>query len=335
MIQFLFLPILQSSPYVKDVSGAFLPSRGTIILIILLVAGVIGIPATIYILKSKKSKRDDEDNKEFSYLKKLEELNLSEHEIEILNTLALYLPPGQNRQRLLTNRLFFDNCEKQLRDLEPIPDGELSALKVKLGFTAVAQGKEISSTVELEPEQMLHIDHEGIRSFMAFVDEIDTSELVLSVDDGVIPPGIGTDLYVTFDRREGRYSFNTSVTRVEGSVFGVDHSEQVKKRQKRKFFRKKVDKGVYVRLSGSTRSYVKSKLLEIGGGCTISNPEDKFPAGHFKQGNDIEIALRGDPPLRVYGEIIRTSEESRVLHLEFKIISEQVRDRLIGFVQTN
>jgi c-di-GMP-binding flagellar brake protein YcgR len=143
------------------------------------------------------------------------------------------------------------------------------------------------------------------------------------VDEGVrMPPGAAVDVY--FQSNAGVFTFRTRVLHERGKLISLSHCEDLKKYQKRKYYRKRTDLTVHV-YPFDEDVVLLSKFREIGGGgCSLLNPK-----GHFKVGDNVELRFRpDDSEIRITGTIMRISESGKVLHVNYEHIKDGLRDRI-------
>jgi c-di-GMP-binding flagellar brake protein YcgR len=136
---------------------------------------------------------------------------------------------------------------------------------------------------------------------------------------------------VYFMNKTGLYSFVTVVRKIQGYMVQVGHSEEIKRVQRRKYYRKKVNLPVFVKPADAHERPVRTTFHDLGGGgASMNNPGNRFQVGDRL---DLFFYFEGGKPLlKVQADVIRTSEEQSRLHLIFRTLSESSRDRIIGFV---
>jgi c-di-GMP-binding flagellar brake protein YcgR len=146
---------------------------------------------------------------------------------------------------------------------------------------------------------------------------------------------------VYFKNPSGIYVFASRVQAVEGGLLQLSHAEQVKRLQRRRFFRKKTALPVFIRPAAERGREVEEEREDVprrtafvdlgGGGAALVNPRRVFGVG-----DRIELffdIVGKKPQFRVTGEVIRTSDQGAKIHVLFDSMPEASRDRIIRFLR--
>ncbi|GEM_PF-1040413 len=321
------------SSFLSNVSKGLIQSPLQIALALIFVFSFFGILVLIYIIQNKKQLKLKIElaNEKFKHY--IEKLKLNPSEVEILNLMARHLKSPETQKHLLfTKAHIFNSCAQKEKSLGNVPESSISALRVKLGLTLKNRESPIHSTGELSQGIHLFIAQGKIRKFHGRIKAVTSQSLVVELEKGVIAPSAGTVLNVYFQRANGIFSFSTHVQKAENSTIHLAHSEKIKTSQKRKYYRKKISVPVYVRVAGSSEKPVRTNFYDLGGGgASITNPGKRF-----KMGDHVEVIffINRNERLDILGEVIRTSKNDELIHLNFEPIRESLRDRIIGFILT-
>jgi c-di-GMP-binding flagellar brake protein YcgR len=159
--------------------------------------------------------------------------------------------------------------------------------------------------------------------------------LVLNVPGA--PPTLarGQAVTVFLQNRAGLFSFATAVRSLDGGLLRLEHSEHLRRTQRRRYYRRRVDLPVEVRRigpEGAPPPATVSRLLDLGGeGASLRNP-----GGTFAQGEELELRFRlGGQPFVLQAEVLRVSRGGQVLHARFLALREASRDRILRALLQN
>lgn len=324
--------VLLQTPFLDAVSSGFRNNPVNIAIGLIVIVLILLIVILLVSLRNKDHERKAEEQAEREYLSIIEEKELDAADEELIERLFHYSNNTRARKvDLLKSRNLFLNCERDLLAKEKnVNQRRLAALRVKLNFGTKESGKQLFSTTEIPPKTEVLIKPENLNSFQGVTGESTPDELELFRTDGDFLPGTETRVKISFQRDDGVYTVNTQVLSMDLKKhrLGVEHTEHIDLVQNRKYFRQSVNLTVGVRTGGSSENYKKAQLHDIsGGGCSVENPGLRY-----RMGNHVEVYLKGNPPLRVLGEVVRFSEEKKIMHLSFDVLKPTVRDRLIGYV---
>ncbi len=310
--------------------SGFLKTPGQIAFFAAIIIVLFGGLLAFFIIQTKAQIKLRKEQAERMYALALKRLGPNPAEMSLIEKMIALLPREDMKYELLTKPAVFKQVEKLVLQKYPNLKDDVVALRIRLKFVATAEGKQIAGTAELPQNLILTFEMPNVRKFRGIVLETTPKEVRVKIEQKAVPPGPGTALKASFVRKEGVYSFETTVTSLEKSVIGLAHRENITVMQRRKYFRRAVNKEIQVRVGGSYKNFLQTTMLEIsGGGCTIVNP-DEF----FKVGDDVEIVMRTNPPLKLLGEVLRVDKqgEKTLAHLSFPTIKETLRDKLVGFV---
>jgi c-di-GMP-binding flagellar brake protein YcgR len=137
----------------------------------------------------------------------------------------------------------------------------------------------------------------------------------------------GEALRVYFQNRAGLFSFDSRILGVDDQGIRLRHAEEIRRIQRRKYYRKRVSQPVGVRDPGTEEQPVRSTLYDLGGnGASLKNPGRRYTAGDV-----VELSfMAAGERFSLVSEVLRTSKNGDVLHVRFAPMRETTRDRIIG-----
>jgi hypothetical protein len=296
---------------------------------IILVSGFIVFLSIFSTYQVKKRRQRGLQVEQTIFEKMVRGKNFSVSEIDLLKRLSLYLNKSQKRYELIENPHIFNACVKKLKEREKVAASLLSSLRMKLGFKAEGPERIPHSTAELNTDTPLLIIGKGKREVAGRISKIDSHSFVVGLEGAGALPSPGSRITVYFQKRSGLYEFQTAVRKIERGMMRLDHSEELKRIQRRKFYRKRVSFSVYIKRPGPEQQWVRTSLLDLGGGgASMENPWVGIQAG-----DEIEIVFpEKKPVLRVPAFVVRTSRASHNMHVRFGPMSNGDRDRIINYI---
>lgn len=322
------------SDFFEGVSSGFQRRPLEALIVILLVLLFVGFLLAAYLIQRRKSRRLRARQARERYEQLAQKLGLTAQEQRLVERLAAYLKDSNFKHQLLQNPSTFNYCAGRLSESGEFPASDLAELRLKLGFRIQNPERIPAATSELPigmPVLIVHQGREGVRRAGAAVHAQEPGSLVLSVaagSDASLPPA-GKPVTVYFQTRSGLFSFASEVRSFHEGLLHLSHAEKIRRTQRRRYYRKKVNLRVEVRRTGAgtEEPALASQLLDLGGeGASLRNPQKRFTAG-----NELELRFRlGGEPFVLSAEVLRVSRDAQVLHLRFVSLRESVRDRIIG-----
>jgi hypothetical protein len=315
-------------------SEQFRETTGDILTWGLIILGIILLITVPFVLRNIINKKREKKER-IEQIDKIKTRRKIDPELEdVIKLLADQNPRKDAVLQVLTDSGYFKSCERRLfNKLEPeeFPMENVNRLRFALGFVPEIEGRQLYNTAEIDPKREMKINPEGFSAFPAVITANTPYGFSVKRMDGNFLPGVGNPVSIEIMRDEGIYRFDTVIISIESGTILLEHREIKGFAQQRKYFRKELNREVNVRLGGTSGSYTKTRLIDLsGGGCSIENPD-----GAFKKGDDVEVYIETEEPIKVIGEVIRTSGNRKILHLSFPIIRDTVRDRIIGFLLQN
>jgi hypothetical protein len=312
-------------------SREFRESTGNFIIWLLIIIGIIILITVPFVVRKISIKRKEKEENRNKINRVKERRKIGPDLEDAISALAAQSSRGDAALHILTDSVFFKGCARKLfnQSGEPVVSmEEVNRLRFALGFAPEIEGRQLYNTAEIDPNREMNINPKGFSPFPAVLKTNTPYGFTVKRIEGDFLPGKNTAVTVKFARDEGVYNFDTKILSVEDGVLLLEHREIKGYAQNRKYFRKELDIQVNIRLAGSSEPYTTTRLIDLsGGGCSIENPGNRY-----RVRDDIEIKLQAEEPIVVSGEVIRTSEEGKYLHLSFHVVKDRVRDRIIGFL---
>ena len=314
----------------EEISQGFKHTPLEITLFIILVLGFISIFIIVYRYQLRKSRINMILQAQTIYNNIVRQKALSEFERNLLERLTTYLKSPYERNMLLENQSTFNACVKKLLMDEQIPSHHLSALRLKLGFKRQEPEQIPNSSVELTKDIPLLIIQRGGKECPGRFIKSNSDFLSIAIEKGISPPQSGDPIRIYFQKPSGLFYFSSLVKKANEGILRVAHSENIKRLQRRMYYRKKLKMPVYVRLSGTPDRPIRSIFTDLGGGgASLINT--KRP---FHEGDEIQLYFFASKEGRVNlpAKVIRISGGGKTLHVTFGNIPESIRDRIMGYL---
>jgi len=330
----------------NEISKGFVKTPAEIVLFIVLVIGIIAffIFVTRYQAKKRTIATVLQAHELFYRLSKKKALN--HLEIGLLEKMAKRLKSPQQMHLLFDSQATFNGCLDKLRKEEPVSPSLAAGLRLKLGFDTGDTGRPIHSSAELaEKRPVLIFEKKSRQRVPGIVLKNDSQALNVAVENVTHGIKAGTTVQVYFQNQSGLFSFTSRIRRTERGVLQIAHSENIRRIQRRRFYRRKTSLPVYVRHHGETANPIRMTCTDLGGGgASLINPDRRY-----KTGDRLDLYFhiypqrRSPEPLRpsgrrqhihITGEVVRLSEGGRKVHILFHPLPEAVRDRIIKYLFT-
>ena len=317
------------SDILRSISRGFVQSPEQRILFIVILAAFVLLIVLVYFLQELRAKARHFRNATEVYDHLTRQLGLSRSERALADRLAGCCKPPDKKYLVLLSPHTFDACTVKLKQREEVSELTLTALRLKLDFSARRPEDIPASSSELPRGMRVILTQKGKPTMRARVSRQDPDALVAAMDEGSVLPDRGVPLTVYFQNQSGVFAFLSHIRRVGGRDVFLDHSETIKRSQRRKYYRRPVKLSASVTLENNPAQQMATTILDLsGGGARIENPG--IPVA---PGDRLILSLTaGKEHLSVAARVVRTANGDRSLHLQFEGLSEAVRDRLIGLV---
>jgi c-di-GMP-binding flagellar brake protein YcgR len=259
---------------------------------------------------------------------------LNNLEVALLRKMAAHLKSSGEIHLLFDSQAVFNVCVEKLLKEEQVSHSLISGLRLKLGFE---KGNRVHSTTELtEDRPVLMFEKKSRKRVPGLILKNDPRALFIEVEKPPTGQKVGTPIQVYFQNQSGLYTFTSRIIKAEKGVMLIVHSENIRRIQRRKFYRRKISMPVYVHRDDDTAMPAHTLCTDLGGGgASIINPDR-----HFKPGDRLELHFRlaekrktqKQQRIHATGEVVRLSEGGRKAHILFDALPEAVRDRIIRFL---
>ena len=315
--------------FFEQVADAYRASPWEILGVALFVLVLLGGLITYAFVWGKREKRHKEQLARELYEQKSREANLSPSQHELIRQMSRYLKDPTNTYQLLTDEVAFNAAAYKLRENEEATAQSIASLRIALGFQLSRQDRAPHSSAQLpEGATVLVARNRYRKPVKAKVMPPRPDSLQIEIiDEGArLPAGAAVDVY--FQNSAGVFTFRSTVLGENGKVAKLAHSEQIKRYQKRRYYRRKIDLPVHIYPFDSDKP-VLSRFRDIGGGgASILNPDNRF-----KEGEELELRFTPDnEEIKLTGTIMRVSEGGRVIHVNYEHIREGLRDKIYAAI---
>jgi hypothetical protein len=308
----------------------FTPSTAEIIAfvaaLVLLVGGLIW-----YASRSRRRERKRRlAAAERRYEEQLESLGLTRSDEGVLEQLTPYLRKREQKPLLLQNHTVFNDVAERAMAVGAAPEGEVAALRVRLGFAGKPAGAEPESSSEIPPGSGVMVIDNHDRLIQGRVREPTASAFSIETDEDAPRVTSGTLVEVVYQTGTGIFKFDSAVLSNPPGEMTLSHAEQLRKVQRRRYFRGEVRLPVYVKLASADEQPTQTELIDIGGGgASFFAPDDRY-----QRGEHVEMTFHPNSTqaLHLPGRIVRESKNGKVAHVSFEDLRPATRDKIVGFV---
>jgi len=253
-------------------------------------------------------------------------LGLDGNDHQLIKRMAAFQPFPQQKNRIMLNPQIFDACAQRLIAEEKDTEALIRKLRKKLGFPPGAEGILPISSRDLPRDFPVLLVQKRKPAVQGVVVSNTESFLGIMIKDDTASSLVNGPVNLYFQNRAGFFTFTTKVTGRDGLVIHIEHSEQLKRYQRRKYLRKKVQLPVFIRLYQGGARAVKSVFLDLsGGGASLRNPGQQFQA---EQQIELSFAPPGEK-FNVLARIVRVSRDGEVIHVEYQALEQSARERIV------
>ena len=279
----------------------------------------------LFLIRSRTLLRELRVSSAEVYYFLLPTLALDGNDHQLIKRLAAFLPFPQQKHRIMINAQIFDACARRLVAEEQIDQSDLRNLRKKLGFPALTEGILPVSSLDLPVDLPILVVQKGKSALRGSVVSNTESSLAIMIDDDSASPLINGPIKVYFQNRSGFFTFATQVTGRDDRVIRLQHSERIKRYQRRRFSRRQVRLPVFVQpYQGGSRA-LRSVFVELsGGGASLRNPGQQF---QVEQQVELSFAPHGEK-FHILAQVVRVSGGGDVIHVEFQALNGSKRERI-------
>jgi hypothetical protein len=317
------------SAFFQTVSRGFERSTLEIILVAVSLFAFIALLIVIHQVQRRKIRRQQRLMGENRYRQIVEGKSLTPSEEDLVARMARYLKNPEKKYLILVNQPTFNFCAAKLKETEQIPATSISELRSRLGFRIHGPEQIPAASSELPEGQGLLIVATGAGSGKAQgrLHKQEPASLVVELLEAGGVFREGQEVRVYFQNRSGLFSFHSMVQAVRPRRVVLRHGEEIKRIQRRRYYRRRISQPVAVRIPGSGEQPVLSTFQDLGGnGASLRNP-----AKRFRPGEALELTfLAAGERFTLVAEVLRVSKGGEVLHVRFAPMPETTRDRIIG-----
>jgi hypothetical protein len=309
-----------------ELSEGFRTSPVEITLVVLLVLAFILVPTIYGVRRRREQRRRRIRRASERYEALVEQHGLSPSEQGAVEVLSDYLDDPGRTYLVLQNQAIFNQTAVLARDEEALSEGQISALRVRLGFAGSSIGAHPQSSAEIPEGSGVLVLEDREHPVHGRVLKPTTSAFRVRLDENEREFVIGNPVEVVYQNSSGVFQFDSGVLKRIGNELELEHSEHVETAQRREYYRRHIRVPVYVRAAEEEHRPVRSEFLDIGGGgASMVNPGERY-----EQGETLELTFHPDSEatLHIPARVVRTSKKGKVLHLSFESIRESSRDKI-------
>ncbi len=315
---------------ISDLIRGFTPSPAEITIFVVLVLGFVGVLVAYSTATYRRGRRRRIAMSERRYRRRLEELAVTRSDEECLEILFRYRGDPERKYLLVQNHTVFNDCAERALADGAIGEGQVSALRVRLGFSGQPAGAEPDSSAEIPQGSGVIIADSHDRMIRGRVMDPTPSSFRVSTDDEAPRLTSGSLVEVIYQNGSGVYRFESSVLANPVGEMDLSHAERIERVQRRRYYRGKVRLPVYVKPAGEQERPELTRFIDIGGGgASFYAPDDRY-----ERGESVEMTFHPDSrqAMHLAGRIVRESHGGRVVHVKFTDVGPSTRDRVLGFL---
>jgi c-di-GMP-binding flagellar brake protein YcgR len=333
----MILDLNKVSKYLEDIAYGFDSDPIDLVIVIIIILLFLAFLFSIYIFKRNKKRKAQREQSEKRFRRQAETAGLTSEEYHLAEELARTVSPeGYRKHTVLANQATFNAAAEKLDPQEEETRRLLRSLQLKLNFRSHTE-QVVRSTTELQPGQNLYILPSLSKSgLQARVSEQSVDGLHMHLQAGrTINENTAVKVY--FHRWTGVFLFTSRVISSSDGTIVLEHSDEIKRVQRRNYYRKRVRRPVELWKPGQEQAWkLRGYLHDLGGGgASIDVAPEKGAQGHvFEDGQrfDLRLLLDDQNHVHISGKIVRISHKGKRLHFEFDTVREPQRDKIVKFV---
>jgi hypothetical protein len=315
--------------FFEQVSSAYQTSPFEVLLVVflllLLIAGLVGYA----VYWSRRERRHQIALSERLFEEKASERSLGPSQRDLLQKMRRYLKDDAQVHHLVTDEVAFNSAAARLREDGEANAQSIAALRVTLGFHDGSGDRAPRSSTAIPQGATVLIARNRYRrpvKARVLTPQPNAFRVRLVEQGARMPPGAGVDVF--YQSSAGVFTFHTTVLAEHTQEIRLSHSEDLKRYQKRRYYRRRVEIPVHLYPFDSEKPLL-SKSRDIGGGgASLLNPD-----GHFKVGDELELRFKPDGvEIRITGTVVRVSDNGRTIHVNYEHIRDSVRDRIYNAI---
>jgi PilZ domain len=315
--------------FLNSLAEGFVQTRLEIYLLFLFVLSLLLIFSLYLVTQNRMAHRELARRSRETLEHLLKKLDLSDEETALLGRLSSYLDRGESEHSLLVSRHVFDKCAQKMRRYEDIAETQMNALRLKIGFQITQPEDVPASSAELpEGSPVLLVIKRGNQVRGTVIAQA-PGAMTIKIDTLAPLLERNARLMVYFHNAAGIFSFPTRVTDLlEGSV-SLEHSSNITRYQRRRYYRRKEHLPVFIKPASASAAPRASLLLDLGGGgASIQTPRDML-----RKGDLLEVSFSPSMgKFTVAARVLRVSKRGRAVGVKFESLSEKERNRIMSFL---
>jgi len=316
----------------QEIAKGFVHSPLEIALFIFLVLSFFSVFLAVYLVQLHRIREHLLSRGRRAFMRISRRKALSSTELHLLEQLASYLKIPAEIHLLLEDHSVFNFCVRKLKSEKLLSAQSLSSLRCKLGFKREDPEQIPHSSAELPCHMTVFLSPGGCIRMQGIILNVLPDSITIRVQSSFDLADSGTSVTVSFFKSSGIFSFQSRVLRREGDYICVAHSEQVRRLQRRAYYRTSLRLPVLLKSPGFAGFPVRTTLLDLGGGgARLFNEGMSF---HEEDDLTLLFSPPGSERLILPCRVVRLSEEGKALHVAFKKIPETSRDRVIRYIFT-
>lgn len=315
-----------ASSFVSSIHDAFTASPLASAIVVAMSVGLITLLVVYATSSTRRERREKTRLARRLFEERAGQLKITREQRALLERMARYLKDPTEIHRVVTDEVSFNAAAHRIREREGIEAQVIASLRIALGYTMEGGDRSPHSSASIPEGATVLIARNKYRrpsKAKVLAPNAESFDVTMADEDARMPPGAAVDVY--FQSNAGVFTFHTTVLHERGTRISLAHSEELKKYQKRKYYRKRVDLAVRV-YPFDEDIVLMSRFREVGGGgASLMNPEK-----HFHVGDNVELRFKpeGSDEIRVTGTIVRVSDSGKVLHVNYEHIRDGLRDRI-------
>ena len=264
------------------------------------------------IFNSRKKRKKREANLQ-RYRRIIRKQNLTIREIDLVDSMSVYLHDPSKKYLILTNRGTFKHSLEKLRASSDPDTGTLNSLLGKIGFSAISQIEEDHSTRRLHEGMAVKVASQTGKILNAEIYAVTPDELVVRIQqkNHQIESGDSIELFTCFF--PGIALYRMQVENANDSLIYMNHTIESE------ILSKRVRLNVLVKSEDELENQGRLSEIQLLSQNTavLLNPQASLHSGE-----DIRIFFSNDTGLKSHAnaEIIKTSGKGRFISVRFKHI---------------
>jgi hypothetical protein len=315
----------QAEQFWRRIAEAYQPTPFEAFLFIALLSLLVGGLVYYTVRRSRRERQQQVNLSQKLFDEKATERSLSPSQIELLKDMSRYLRDQTQIHQLVTDEISFNAAARKLREDEGVGPQAIAALRVKLDFQSAREHRMPRSSATIPEGTTVLVQRNRYRRPVrarVLKPSPNAFRIRLLEEGARLPAGAAVDIY--HQSSAGVYTFRTTVLAEKADGVALSHSEELRRYQKRRYYRRKLRLPVQIERLSDGRRFVSNFHDIGGGGASIANQE-----GILKSGDEVELRFKPDRELiKLTGNVVRMSDSGRTAHINYEHIRESLRDKI-------